>query len=213
MNKLLQFNNYRYFWFLCTLCLLFTFLGNHFLFTDSLYYSTLNEQYTNDQIKLLLNLKDKWLWIYYLLIPLLLFVRIIFASFCLFLGDLFQETKWGYKQMFNIALKADIVFVCSSMAVFYYYLIFGEYQTVNDLNIHPFSLLAVIGQENIPNWLVFAYNSVNVFEGIYLIFLSLLIHFSTQTGFLKALIFSLLTYGVGNYLYIITITFLYLNFS
>jgi len=213
MNKLLQFNNHRYFLLLCACGLLFGFLGNRFLFTDSLFYSTLNEQYTNEQIKMILNLRNKWIGFSYLLIPVLIFIRILYTSFCLFLGDLFQETKWGYKCMYNVALKADAVFVFSSIAVFYYFLIFGNYTTTSDLSVHPFSLLAITGQENIPSWLVFAYNSVNVFEGIYLIFLSLLIHFSTQTGFIKALIFSLMTYGVGNYLYIITITFIYLNFS
>ena len=212
MNKLLQLNKQYYFWFLCALSLLFAFLGDRFLFTESLYYSTLNEQYTNEQIRMMLNLKDKWIGITYLFIPVFIILRVLYTSFCLFLGDLFRETHWGYKRLFNIALKADIVFILSAICVFYYYLIVGDYKTTHELNIHPFSLLAVTGQENIPGWLVFAYNSINVFELIYLVLLSLLIHVSTQTGFVKSLIFSLLTYGVGNYLYIVAITFLYLNY-
>ena len=213
MNKLLRLKNVYYFLILCACTLLFAFLGEHFLFTESLLYSTLNEQFTNEQIKIILNLRDKWIGFSYLLIPVFIIIRVLYSSFCLFLGDLFQETKWGYKRLYNIALKADIVFISSAICVFYYYLIFGDYKTTNDLSIHPFSLLAVTGQESIPGWLVFAYNSINVFELIYLIFLSLLIHISTQTGFIKALIFALLTYGVGNYLYVIAITFLYINFS
>jgi len=213
MYKLLQFNKQYYFCLLCACSLLFGYLGNRFLLTDSLYYSTLNEQFTNEQIKILLNLHNKWIGLSYLFIPVFIIIRILYTSFCLFIGDLFQETHWGYKRMFNIALKADAVFIISAISVFYFFLIFGDYKTINDLNIHPFSLLAITGQDNIPDWLVFAYNSVNVFELIYLIFLMLLIHASTQTGYIKALIFSLLTYGVGNYLYIVAITFLYLNFS
>ena len=213
MNKLLQYNKQYYFWLLCTCSLLFAFLGEHFLFSESLFYSTLNEQFTNEQIKLLFNLREKWIGITYLLIPVFIIIRILYTSFCLFIGDLFQETQWGYKRMFNIALKADAVFIVSTIAIFYYFLIWGDIKTTHDLNIHPFSLLAVTGQENVPDWLVFAYNSINVFELIYLIFLMLLIHASTQTGYIKALIFSLLTYGVGNYLYIVAITFIYLNYS
>jgi hypothetical protein len=178
-----------------------------------LFYSALNEQYTNEQIKTLLNIRDQWIGISYLFIPVFIIIRILHTSFCLFLGDLFQESNWGFKRLFTVALKADAVFVLSTVCVFYYYLIFGEYQTVNDLSIHPFSLLAVAGQNSIPNWLVFAYNSINVFELIYLVFLTLLIHASTQAGYIKALIFSLFTYGIGNYLYVISLTFLYLNFS
>jgi hypothetical protein len=213
MNKLLQFNKQYYFWLLCACSLLFAFLGEQFIFSESLFYSSLNEQFTNEQIKTLFNLREKWVGITYLLIPVFIIIRILYTSFCLFIGDLFQETHWGYKRMFNIALKADAVFILSAIAVFYYYLITGDYKTTQDLNIHPFSLLAVTGQDNIPGWLVFAYNSINVFELIYLIFLMLLIHASTQISYIKALIFSLLTYGVGNYLYIVAITFVYLNFS
>ena len=213
MYKLLLFNNRRYFWILCAFSLLFGFLGESFLFSDDLFYSTLNEQYTNEQIKLLLNIREKWIGLSYLLIPVFLVIRMLYTSFCLFLGDLFQETRWGFKRMFGIALKADVVFVLSSVSIFYYYLIFGNYTTTHDLSVHPFSLLAVTGQENIPGWLVFAYNSINVFELIYVVFLTMLIHFSTQTGYIKAMLFSLLTYGVGNYLYVVAVTFLYINFS
>jgi hypothetical protein len=213
MNKFLQFNKQYYFCLLCVCSLLFAFLGEHFLFTESILYSSLNEQFTNEQISILLNFRNKWVGISYLLIPVFIIIRVLYISFCLFLGDLFQETRWGYKLMFNIALKADIVFILSAVSIFYYYLIFGDYKTVHELNIHPFSLLAFTGQESIPDWLVFAYNSINIFELIYLIFLTLLIHTSAQTSYIKTLIFSLLTYGVGNYLYVIAITFLYINFS
>jgi len=213
MEKLLRYNNQHYFWLLCACSLLFAYLGNRFLYTDSLYYSTLSEQFTNEQIRLMLNFRDKWTLISYLFIPIFIIIRILYTSFCLYLGDLFRESQWGFKRMFNIALKADIVFVLGAISVFYYHLIFGKYQTMNDLNVHPFSLLAVIGQENVPGWLIFAYNSINVFELIYLVFLALLIHASTQIGYIKASIFSLLTYEIGNYLYVVSITFIYLNFS
>ena len=213
MEKLLQFNKQYYFWLLCACSLLFAYLWSRFLYMDTLYYSTLNEQYTNEQIKTILNLRDKWVWISYLLIPVFIIIRILYTSFCLFLGDLFQESHWGFKRLFNIALKTDATFVLSSITVFYYYLISKEYQTVNDLNVHPFSLLAITGQESVPNWLILAYNSINVFELIYLVFLTMLIHSSTQTGYIKAFIFSVLTYGIGNYLYIVSITFLYLYIS
>ena len=213
MNKLLRLNRQYYFGLLCTFSLLFAYLGNRFLFTDSLYYSTLNEQFTNEQIKMLLNLRNKWVGISYFLVPVFIVIRVFYTSFCLFLGDLFRETCWGYKHMFNIALKADAVFVLNTIVIFYYYLIFGDYKTTNDLSIHPFSLLAVTEQESMPDWLTFAYNSVNVFEILYILTLAFLIRSITKINYLKAFVFVCLTYGVGNYLYIAGITFVYLNFS
>jgi hypothetical protein len=51
MNWLLKISNSAYFWTLCLICGLFAFLSKHFLITDNLYYASLGEQYTIDQIK------------------------------------------------------------------------------------------------------------------------------------------------------------------
>ncbi|MDR0798922.1 MAG: hypothetical protein LBN18_04090, partial [Dysgonamonadaceae bacterium] len=117
------------------------------------------------------------------------------------------------RQVFNISLKADIALSLSVVANFYYYILTEDYNTVNDLNVNCFSLLKIVGSDTIPSWLILAYNSINLFELAYLLLLILLIRTSFQLNYLKSTVFVFLTYGVGNYLYLVAMTFLYLYFN
>ncbi len=184
---------------------------NYFLLTDDLYYSSLGEQYTSEQIQKILNIRNSWNYIGYCVIPIVIIIRILYSSFCLFLGDLFQESHWSFKKLFNISLKADIIFCLSIICNFYYYAFSGNYEKIEDLSTNYFSLLRIVGKDNIPTWLVFAFNSINIFELIYVFLLIVFIHSSFNTSYLKSSVFVLVTYGIGNYLYVVALTFLYLN--
>ena len=210
-NWLLKTNNWNYYFVLCGVYVLFTFAMNYFLLTDSLYFSSLSEQYTSEQIRKILDIKNSWRYFGYLIIPVIIIIRVLYSSFCLFLGDLFQESHWGFKKLFNISLKVDIVFCFSIICNFYYYAFSENYEKIEDLSVNYFSLLHITGKENIPTWLVFAFNSINIFELIYIFLLIIFIHSVFKISYLKSSVFVLLTYGIGNYLYIAAITFLYLN--
>jgi hypothetical protein len=214
MNQLLKINNSAYFWSLCLLSGLFVFLSKQFLYTDQLYYSTLGEQFTSGQIqKILAYQNETWRQLLaYCLIPLIIIIRVLYASFCLYIGDLVEETHWGFKPLFNISLKTDIVFSLNTIFSFYYYLL-TDIRTLDDLNINCLSLLKIVGKENIPNWLVLAFNSINVFELLYVVLLIVMLKANFRITYLKSIVFVLLTYCIGNYLYLTAMTFLYLSFS
>ena len=211
IDRLLKINNWYYYFVLCGVYVLFTFAMNYFLLTDSLFYSSLSEQYTSEQIQKILDIRNSWRYIGYVIIPIVIIIRVLYSSFCLFLGDLFQESHWGFKKLFNISLKADVVFCLSAIGNFYYYAFSNNYAKIEDLNVNYFSLLRTAGKENIPAWLVFAFNSLNIFELFYIILLILFVRSTFKISYLKSSVFVLLTYGIGNYLYIVAITFLYLN--
>ncbi|MDR0546910.1 MAG: hypothetical protein LBG77_04930 [Dysgonamonadaceae bacterium] len=215
MNRFLQINNTVYFWALCLLYAIFALLSKQFLFTDQLYYSSMGEQFTTEQIQRILAYQNAG-WkqgIGYTIIPLIIIIRVLYTSFCLQIGNLVNETRWKYKSLYNLSLKADIAFCFSSIANFYYYAISGNYQTTDDLGVNCCSLLKIVGKESIPDWLIFAFNSINIFELFYVILLILFIKACFNLSFWKSTVFVLLTYFIGNYLYVVGLTFLYLNFS
>jgi hypothetical protein len=215
MNGLLKINNSAYFWTLCILSGLFVFLSKQFLYTDQLYYSAFGEQFTSGQIQKLLTYQNEtWRQILgYCLIPLIIIIRVVYTSFCLNVGNLVNETHWKYKSLYNIALKSDIVFLFSQISNFYYYTGSSNYKTIEDLGVNCVSFLKIVGKENIPAWLVLAYNSINLFELIYVILLILFIKNCFHITFGKSTVFVLLTYVIGNYFYIVAMTFLYLSFG
>lgn len=207
----LKINKNWYFVFLCFLATIFTFLSNYYI-TEIIAYNVLSEQYTLEQIQKILNTFKSWQYVAYIFIPVIIIIRILYTSFCLYTGSLFQEYKWEFKKIFNISLKADFIFILSQIVNFYYYLLLKDAHTLNAVNTNCLSILNWVGQENVPKWLVSALNSASVFELLYIILLVTLIHKSFKQKLIKTTVFVLLTYGVGTYLYIATMTFLYLNY-
>jgi len=215
MNWLLKLDNRNCYFALCLVSVLFAFLIKRFLYTDQLYYSTLAEQYTSEQIQIILgNLNAGWRQaIGYVFIPVIIIIRIFYTSFCLYIGNLVEEYHWKFKSLFNISLKADIVFCLSSACNFYYYALLENYKTIDDLGENCTSLLKIVGRESIPSWLILAFNSINVFELLYVALLVVMLKMSFHITYFKSIIFVLLTYCIGNYLYLVAMTFLYLNLS
>jgi hypothetical protein len=215
MNSLLKIKKSVYFLILCILAGLFAFANKQFLVTDQLFYAELDEQYTTEQIQYILASQNVW-WkqmFVYILIPLIIIIRVVYTSFCLYIGNLVQEYHWKFNSLYNISLKADAIFLLSAIFNFYYYGFIHDAQTFEDLGINCLSLLKLVGRANIPEWLILAFNSLNLFELAYIILLILFIKVNFNLNYLKSTLFVIFTYGIGNYLYLTAMTFLYLNFA
>ncbi len=213
IDWILRADKWLYYTIIILVFILSVYITNQFLYLDYLYYDNLEEQFTLDQIKNIIMVAKKWQIYGYLIIPFVIIIRILYTSFCFSIGNLIQESHWSFQSLFNISLKADIVFCLSPICNFYYYSLTNDYNSIDDLGVNCFSFLKLTGRENIPNWLIMAFNSINLFELIYIVLLIVLIQGCFQISYLKATVFVLLTYCIGNYFYIVGMTFLYLNFS
>jgi hypothetical protein len=215
MNWLLSIRKTIYFEGLTLVTIIFALASKYLLTTDELYYASYAEQFTTEQVKSLIAYSNSsgWQYLEYLVIPLIIIIRALYTSFCLQIGNLVQEYHWKYKRLYNISLKADVIYLFSMICNFYFYAFFQPPTTIQDLNVNFLSYLKVKGIGNIPNWLVPTFNSINLFELSYVVLLILLIKTSFQLSYPKSAIFILLTYVVGNYLYVVALTFIYLNFT
>ena len=211
LNWILNIKKVWYYLFLIVMSAIFVYFSNYFL-TEILVYNVLGEQYTALQIQKILAEMTKWQPLGYLIIPLVFIIRPLFTAFCLQAGSLFQEYNWKWKSIFNISLKADIIFLFSQMCNFYYYVFVKDAETLQDVNTNCLSLLNFTDKENLPAWLVSAFNSANLFEVLYITLLTVFIVKVFKLKWFKSLVFVLLTYGIGTYLYIAAMTFLYLNY-
>jgi hypothetical protein len=215
MNKLLSIKKLPYFWTLALLTIVFSFATKYFLQTDEMYYQSYAEQFTLRQIQEFITFSKTSFWGYlvYFILPIVVIIRVLFTSFCLQVGNLVQEYHWKWTEIYNISLKADVIYLFSLVGNFYYYGFFSPAKSFNDLSINFLSYLKIKGIENTQSWLVLAFNSINLFELAYVVLLILLIKTSFHLSIWKSIIFVLLTYVIGNYFYLVGMTFVYLNFA
>lgn len=55
-------------------------------------------------------MSNLWGWVYNLILPLLLYLKILFIATVITMGTLFIEQKIKFGEIFNIVLKAEFIF-------------------------------------------------------------------------------------------------------
>ncbi|MDR1542797.1 MAG: hypothetical protein LBS50_00005 [Prevotellaceae bacterium] len=198
----------RYYLFLTVMTVIFAYFTNIYL-SKNLWYNILQEQFTTWQINLIMQKVSAWQYFGYPALPFIILIRVFYTAFGLYVGNLFQEYKWEWKQLFNIALKADIVFLFAAAIGFCYYVFVNPPQTLDDINVNFVSVLALIGHENVSNWLMPAYNVLNLFELLYIIVLTTFISQILKLKYWKSFLFVVICYGLSVYFYIAALLLYY----
>jgi hypothetical protein len=74
---------------LCIASILLGELAKYFLNIDKLVYLSLAENLTNDQIQEIFALQNKWKWVTYLVLPLILLIKTLLVAGVVYLGLFF----------------------------------------------------------------------------------------------------------------------------
>jgi len=213
-------NGWILFLVLCLVNALLAFSFNYLFVSDILYYQTYGEQLALSRIDKMVELSEKWEWLGYVFIPIILFIRVAFTSLCLYIGIFFVEIDLKFSKLFKIALLSEFVFFLSGFAKLIVFIFFKEVSTLNDLQFTPFSLLNIFDKNAIDPLFVHPLGMLNIFNLVYFLVLASmlkdLINEGKETqiqkygGALK-MVFS--SYGSGLLLWVVLVMFLTLNLN
>ena len=90
-----------------------------------------------------------------------------------------------------------------------WFLLFPENVTLEYINtFYPLSLINIVVIKNIPGYLIYPLQLINVFELVYWIFLASLIKIYVNWKFEKSFAFILKTYGFGLLVWVVLVVFL-----
>ncbi len=209
-------NNFLLFFALYTFIFSFAVLSKYFLGIDDLIYKSIGDKLTEDQLKEILHLRDLWTWLSYLLFPLLLYIKIVIITIIIDLGLFFynynKEIK--YKQLFNIVVKAEFIFLLPIIIKFVWFVFFQTDYTLDDIQkFAPLSLYSIFPHNDTNLWLSYPLQMVNAFELLYWIRLSSLISKVAEITKLKAFVIVAYSYGIGLFTFIILVMFFTLKIS
>jgi len=166
---------------------------------------------TDRQFEDYLNFVHKWQWINYLLIPVALMLRISFAWICLKAGSFISE-RYDSVSFWNIAIQAEVIFAVGALAGLLYTEFFVEVQSLEQLSVNPFSL-HVFTVDSTPKWSSYFFNTLNLFELGYVLFLAYLIMEESKNSFLPSLKFVATTYLPGLALWVLAVSYLSVVFQ
>lgn len=211
MNRYLNFSTFYFFCLYSIAFVFITFCVNYILLDDALFYKSFNEILGVERISQIIDQQRFFQKIGYGIVPFILLVRAFYTTICLAIGVLITEQNLKFSQCFNIAIKADIIFLLELIIKIDYFSLF-EANSLQEINIRIFSIFQWMGVDNVEQWLSYPMNVVNIFELIYWILLALFLSDYTKRSFGSSLGFVAKTYGIGLLLWVVFIMFIVLNF-
>lgn len=203
-------------WILLSIALiLLTEILNNVLNTKELYYNSLAEQLSKKQIEKIFSFQDKWRWVMYLIVPLIMFLKTSLIASVLYIGIFFlSKIPVTFKQLWSIVLSAEFAFLLVpvfKMAWFYFFQ--TNYKLEDIQNFYPLSALNITGYKNLEPWYIYPLQTLNLFEFLYIIYLGFQIGKITNTNADHGLKIMSLSYVPALFLWIATIMFFTLNYS
>ncbi len=213
--KPFEVNHYYYFLALCALYALFTYLFQAYIFTEEIYFQAYQEQVSYDRIEALIQNNKRYAWLNYTLIPVLVSLKVFCVALCLFTGAFFFEYKLRFSKIFQVALVAEGVYLVPVFIKSFWFLVIAQDYTFEDIsNFDYFSLLAVVGRENLEIWWTYILYSANIFELLYWLALAYGLRLLLpQAEYDDTLRLVLSSYGVGLLLWIVFICFLLVSLN
>lgn len=204
------------FWFVYLVLLYFLagMLSERILSIDEILLSSLSEQLTALQIEKIIDFRERWRWIGYALIPLLLLLKISVIALLIDLGCFFYNKRIAYKQLFAMVLRAEYIFLLVPIAKVAWFYFFKTDYTFEDFQyFYPFSAISVVGHKGLDIWFIYPLQVFNLFEIVYWFYLASQIDKALDEKEEKGINILASGYGSGLLLWIVAVMFFTLNNS
>ena len=207
-------SNKYYLIFLIALTLFLGFLSELILNTEILFLNSLTESLTYDQLQEVIEFKDKWKWVGYIVVPILLLIKISIIAAILDIGCFFFSKEIRYKKLFNIVVKAEFIFLLVIVFKTAWFYFFETDYNLEDLQyFYPLSALNIVGYDGLQPWFIYPFQVLNLFELAYWFILAYLIGKELNENTDKGFSIVASSYGVILLIWVVGVMFFTLNMS
>jgi len=162
----------------------------------------------------ILDKQQKLQWLGYVFIPFITILKLLVVTIILSTGEVFYNLKLSFEKAFKVVLYSEAIFVIMEIIKLLWVYLF-----VNNLSIEylqfftPLSLINIFNLGELEPWFIYPFQTLNIFELIYIYLLTFNINKITDCGMGKATNLVLSTYGIGLIIWIVFVSFITLNFT
>jgi hypothetical protein len=182
---------------------------------DKLFYNSMAEKLTSQQLNQYFEFQNKWKWVSCFFIPIYIAIKTSIVAIILYIGTFFfSQKEITYKSIWNIAIKAEFIFLFVPICKTIWFYFFQTNYTLEDIQyFYPLSALNITGYKNLETWFVYPFQVLNLFELFYIIYLGFQIGKLTNTYADYGLKIVGLSYVPSLVLWVATVMFFTLNYS
>lgn len=208
-----KINSWKYFLLITAFFVLMTFATKYLFLSDGIYYQTFGEQLSINRIDKIIEISQKWQWIGYLFIPIVVLIRVSFTAICLYIGCFLANSLVRFKELFKVALLADFVFVLAGIIKLLVLILFKDVSKLEDLQFQPLSLMELFHRDSVDKLFIYPFSLINVFELLYWLVLAWLLAGLLEKPFGNSLKRVASSYGTGLLLWVLFVLFLTVNLT
>ncbi len=193
--------------------LLVLYLTNTLILTDEVYVRLWSDQLSSGRLEKMLEVNKRMEWVIYVLTPVLLFLKFLLITLAIQAGLFIYNIELPFKKVFNIVLFAEIVPLLATVIQFGYFLWKGvdSFDQINSFS--PLSLFSFLHLKDVPSYLEYPLQVVNLFELGYWLLLAIGLKIFLKGSFGKAFKLVASSYGVGLLLWVVLIVFIQIQTS
>lgn len=193
---------------------LILFLLQKLIADGDVYFRSYGEQIASERIDEILQFQKKWLWIGYVIIPIVLLLKCLSISACLSIGAIFKDLDLKFSQLFKIVLLGDFIFIGDGVIRLVWFYFNSDLLSITYISsFSPLSILNFFDSQSIQPIFIYPLQLINVFEVAYWIFLTYGLSVILQKKFGEMLELVAVYYGGGLLIWVITIMFLSVSFT
>ena len=174
----------------------------------------LSSRLSVEQITSILDLRDKWSWLNYLLLPVIYLVKFFLITSWLLCGSIIFGFNCSFKELLRVVIISEYVWVFSSVLTIIWFGFVRTDYNINEIqHFQPLALINLFNIDNLDKRLIFPLKALNIFELIYAGALAVGIQKLIKVNLSEAVRFSILVYGPSLITWLVFITFLGLNLA
>lgn len=209
-------NGYTHFLAILLFYFFIHYVTNEFIITESFLYKTLFGQVPEQYIHNFIDWQKKWLWLSYVIFPLILLLKWIFITAFIAMVSLFMDYKLGFKQVFKAIMGCEWLFILVSL-INLFVLLFSDVNTMVDLE-----RLNIIGKLSVGywiadiknlEWLAKPFEVLNLIQFIYILLLAYAIGFYSYKAFSRNLILIFRSYIPLLLIWVLLITYITVSYA
>jgi len=141
----LSSDNYLFKWWhfyliMCIFGIMFYWMTNHFILTDTFYFSSFSSSLDIDKIESLIQINKRFQWIGYMAIPLAVLLKWVILAFIIYTGLIFFTDDASYHKCFKIVQLAEIIFIFVGVIKMAWFIIYPPVSIEEVQNFFPLSI-------------------------------------------------------------------------
>lgn len=205
-KEILKIKDTHYFILLSIIMILLNFYFQSFV-SESVYFNSFSYLIDENRIDVMYEKFLKTQWIILLVTPFFFFIKILYNSLWVTIATLLNNSKYSFQTNFSICLKAEFIFALLLVTKVFIYIFFKQISLVEDLNYVPGSLLDLLDKQRLPKWSLYFFQTINIWELLYIFFGCLLFSIKYNTSLSKAIVYFLIPYVFGLFFLLLIATF------